>query len=257
MRLILWLLLLPWTAAAWPAGAEPSRLDSILERQVLRVGTTGDYRPFSELDKTTGEYSGFDIDMAGSLAAALGVKVQFVKTAWTNLASDLSNGAFDIAMGGVSVTLDRQKKGFFSAPYLREGKTPIARCAETDKFQTLEEIDRPSVKVIVNPGGGNERFDRAHLHAAKIIVYPDNLTIFDELANGRADLMITDASETRFQQKLHPGVLCAVHPDRPFDFAEKAYWMAPDPALKAFVDQWLHLATEDGEFDRLYAKWLR
>jgi hypothetical protein len=67
--------------------------------------------------------------------------------------------------------------------------------------------------------------------------------------------MITDASETRFQEKLHPGILCAIHPDEPFDFAEKAYWMFPDPALKAFVDQWLHLAKEDGEFDGIYARW--
>jgi hypothetical protein len=49
--------------------------------------------------------------------------------------------------------------------------------------------------------------------------------------------MMTDASETRYQQKLHPGVLCAVHPDKPFDFAEKAYWLQRDEALKAFVDQ--------------------
>jgi cyclohexadienyl dehydratase len=72
--------------------------------------------------------------------------------------------------------------------------------------------------VIANPGGTNERFDRARLHEAEIVVYPDNLTIFDELAAGRADLMITDASETRFQAKLHPGVLCAIHPDQPFEF---------------------------------------
>ena len=91
MRLMLWLLLLPWTAAAWPARAEPSRLDSVLTRQVLRIGTTGDYRPFSELDKATGEYSGFDIDMGRSLAAALGVKVEFIKTTWANLAGDLSS----------------------------------------------------------------------------------------------------------------------------------------------------------------------
>jgi cyclohexadienyl dehydratase len=121
----------------------------------------------------------------------------------------------------------------------------------------LTDIDRPGVKVIANPGGTNERFDRARLHAADIVVYPDNLTIFDQLATGRADLMITDASETRFQAKLHPGMLCAIHPDQPFDFAEKAYWMVPDPALKAFVDQWLHLMKEDGEFDALYAKWFR
>ena len=119
----------------------------------------------------------------------------------------------------------------------------------------MKQIDRPGVRVIVNPGGGNERFDRANLHAASILVYPDNLTIFDEIAKGEADLMITDASETRFQQKLHANVLCAIHPDHPFDFAEKAYWMAPDPALKAFVDQWLHLSMEDGAFAALYAKW--
>lgn len=256
MRSVLWLALALWTFAAEPARAEPSRLDQILARQVLRVGTTGDYRPFTVRDRTSGEYLGFDIDMGRSLAGALGVNVEFVPTSWATMGRDLKSGAFDIAMGGVSVTLDRQKTGFFSAPYLRDGKTPIALCAEADRFQTLEAIDRPGVRVIVNPGGGNERFDRARLHAAEIIAYPDNLTIFDELARGRADLMITDASEARFQQKLHPGVLCAVHPDRPFDFAEKAYWMAPDPALKAFVDQWLHLTIEGGGFDRLAASWL-
>jgi cyclohexadienyl dehydratase len=240
---------------ALPAAAEGSRLDEILARGVLRVGTTGDYRPFTALDKATGEYSGFDVDLARSLGAALGVRIEFVATSWPNLAKDFDAGAFDIAMGGVSVTLDRAKKGFFSEPYLREGKTPIARCGDAGKYQTLADIDQPQVKVIANPGGTNERFDRAHLHAAEIIVYPDNLTIFDQLAKGAADVMITDSSETRYQQKLHPGALCAIHPDKPFDFAEKAYWMAPDPALKQFVDQWLHLTRETGAYDAVTAKW--
>jgi cyclohexadienyl dehydratase len=242
-------------AVAAPAWAQSARLDEILARGVLRVGTTGDYRPFSAFDKTSGVYSGFDVDLAQSLGAALGVKVEFEATSWPNLSRDFEAGAFDIAMGGVSVTLDRAKKGFFSTPYMREGKTPIARCADKDKYQTLAQIDRPDVKVIANPGGTNERFDRANLHAAQIAIYPDNLTIFDEIAKGDADLMITDASETRFQQKLHANVLCAIHPDRPFDFAEKAYWMAPDPQLKAFVDQWLHLSVETGAFAAIYAKW--
>jgi cyclohexadienyl dehydratase len=242
-------------AFANQAAAQASRLDDILARGVLRVGTTGDYRPFTALDKSSGAYAGFDIDLAQSLGAALGVKVEFEPTSWPNLARDFQAGAFDIAMGGVSVTLDRAKKGFFSIPYMREGKTPIARCADTEKFQTLADIDRPGVKVIANPGGTNERFDWANLHAAAIAIYPDNVTIFDEIAKGDADLMITDASETRFQQKLHAGVLCAIHPDKPFDFAEKAYWIPQDPALKAFVDQWLHMAMENGAFAAIYAKW--
>jgi cyclohexadienyl dehydratase len=243
-------------AAAHPAFAETSLLDAILASKVLRVGTTGDYRPFTSLDRATGAYSGFDVDMARSLGEALGVNVAFVPTTWPRLSHDLESGAFDIAMGGVSVTLDRQKIGFFSDPYLRDGKTPIARCTDEAKYQTLADIDRSDVRVVVNPGGTNELFDRAHFHQARIVVEPDNTTVFDKLANGGPDVMITDASETRFQQKLHPGVLCAIHPDKPFDFAEKAYWMPPDPALKAFVDQWLHLAVGSGEFDRLAARWL-
>jgi cyclohexadienyl dehydratase len=159
-------------------------------------------------------------------------------------------------MGGVSITLERAKRGFFSIPYLREGKTPIARCADRDKYQTLADIDRPDVTIIANPGGTNEKFDRAHFHVAQITIYPDNATIFDQLAAGKADVMITDSSETRYQQKLHPGALCAIHPDKPFDFAEKAYWMQADGALKAFVDQWLHMNLENGAFDAEMAKWL-
>jgi cyclohexadienyl dehydratase len=168
---------------------------------------------------------------------------------------DFEADKFDIAMGGITITLDRQKKGPFSSPIMREGKTPIARCADQAKYQTLADIDKPGTRVIINPGGTNERFARANIKSAEIKVYADNVTIFDEIAKDDADVMVTDASETRYQQKLHPGVLCAVHPDQPFDFAEKAYWMQRDQALKDFVDQWLHIAKEDGTFKKIYAVW--
>ena len=77
-------------------------------------------------------------------------------TTWPTLTRDLAAGSFDIAMGGLSVTLERQKSGFFSQPYLRGGETPISRCGETAKFDSLSDIDRPGVRVAVNPGGANE-----------------------------------------------------------------------------------------------------
>jgi cyclohexadienyl dehydratase len=232
-----------------------SRLDEIIKRGTLRVGMTGDYLPFSSLEKATDKFRGFDVDMAEQLGKALGVKVEYVHTAWPQLMKDFEADDFDIAMGGVSVTLDRQKKGLFSTPIMREGKTPIARCSDKGKYQTIADIDKPGTRVIVNPGGTNERFARANVKNAEIRIYNDNVSIFDEIARGEADLMITDASETRYQQKLHPGVLCAVHPEQPFDFAEKAYWLQRDTALKAFVDQWLHIAAEDGSFKKIYAAW--
>jgi len=244
-----------FTISAAPAQQPPSRLDEIIKSGTLRVGMAGDYKPFGYFDPVTNTFSGFDVDMAEALGKALGVKVVYVHTAWPQLMKDFEADQFDIAMGGVSITLDRQKKGFFSTPIMHEGKTPIARCADTAKYDTLADIDKPGIRVITNPGGTNERFARAHIKAAEIKVYNDNVTIFDEIAKGDADLMMTDASETRYQQKLHPGVLCAVHPDKPFDFAEKAYWLQRDVALKDFVDQWLHLMMEDGSYKKTYAAW--
>ena len=241
---------------AAPAYAQQaSRLDDILKRGTLRVGMTGDYLPFTYLDRTTSKFRGFDVDMAEALGKALGVKVEYVQTAWPRLTRDFEADNFDIAMGGISITLDRQKKGMFSTPVMREGKTPIARCSDKGKYETIADIDKPDTRVIVNPGGTNERFARANVKNAKIETYNDNVTIFDEIAKGNADLMMTDSSETRYQQKLHAGVLCAVHPDKPFDFAEKAYWLQRDAALKDFVDQWLHIAVEDGSFGKIYAAW--
>ncbi len=241
-------------AAAMPA-AGASRLDAILTRGTLRVGLTGDYRPFSIVDKATGTFTGLDVDMAGSLAHALGVKLEIVPTAWARLLPDLAADTFDLAMGGISVTLDRQKAAFFSAPVMRAGKAPIARCTDKARFDTMADIDKPDVRVITNPGGTNERYDRANLHQAQIVVFPSNAAIFDELVAGHADVMLTDAVETRLQQTLHPE-LCAIHPDKPFDFSELAYLLPRDPVLKAFVDQWLRISMGGGEYQALTAKYL-
>jgi chorismate mutase-like protein len=242
-------------AAAAATPAMPStRLDDILAHGVLRVGTTGDYKPFS-LRTGAGAFIGLDVALAADLAQSLGVKLQLVPTTWTTMMGDLADDKFDVAMGGVSVSLERQKKAWFSVPYLRDGKTPIARCEDASRYQALADIDRPEVRLIVNPGGTNERFARLHAPHAKLTVHPDNVTIFDRIVAGEADVMITDAIEARLQQRLHPR-LCAIHPDAPFDFSEKAVLLPRDAALKAYVDQWLHQAIESGAFARANDHWL-
>jgi chorismate mutase-like protein len=243
-------------AAARPASpAAASRLDEILARGTLRVGSTGDYKPFSYRVAGGERFIGLDVALADDLARSLGVKLQVVPTTWGTLMGDLADERFDIAAGGISISLERQKKAFFSIPTMRDGKTPIARCDDVRKYQTLADIDRPEVRLIVNPGGTNERFARAHAERASLTVWPDNTTIFDRILAGEADVMITDAIEARLQQRLHPK-LCAIHPDAPFDFSEKAFLLPRDVALKAWVDQWLHQAIETGTFARLSEQWL-
>ncbi|MBU9135702.1 transporter substrate-binding domain-containing protein [Burkholderia multivorans] len=241
--------------AAQAEGAGASRLDDVLARGTLRVCTTGDYKPYSYY-RTDGRFEGIDIDMAESLAKSLGVKPDYVKTSWSNLTADFV-AKCDIAVGGVSTTLERQKRAFFTQPYVVDGKTPIVRCGDVDKYQTVAQIDRPETRVIVNPGGTNERFAKQYFTHANLTVYPDNVTIFKQILAGKADVMVTDASETLLQQKLNPG-LCSVHPDKPFQFGEKAY-MVPrgDVVFQQYVDQWLHLALSTGEYQAISDKWLK
>ncbi|MBV9654530.1 MAG: transporter substrate-binding domain-containing protein [Acetobacteraceae bacterium] len=257
--MLLRLLPLFWLLLAFPAVAQApgasSRLDEIIARGTLRVGLTGDYRPFSARDNNTGAYSGLDVDAASGLADALGVKLEVVPTTWQSLISDLTAAKFDIGMGGISITLERQKSAFFSQPVMRAGKAAIARCADKERFDTLGAIDAPGTKVLVNPGGTNERFDRGALRRAEIVLVPDNNRVFGDLAAGRGDVVITDSVETRLQEKLHPE-LCAIHPDRPFDFGELAYLLPRDMPLKLFVDQWLHIAMENGTLRKLVQHWL-
>lgn len=246
------------TACAADAGAAPaagSRLDEVLARGALRVCTTGDYKPYSYY-RTDGRFEGIDIDMTDALAKSLGVKADYVKTSWPTLTADFV-AKCDIAVGGVSTSLERQKRAFFTQPYMTDGKTPIVRCADADKYQSVAQIDRPETRVIVNPGGTNERFAKQHFTHANVTVYPDNVTIFKQILAGKADVMVTDASETLLQQKLNPG-LCSVHPDKPLQFGEKAY-MVPrgDVVFQQYVDQWLHLALSNGEFQAISDKWLK
>jgi hypothetical protein len=65
------------------------------------------------------------------------------KTSWPALLPDLLEDRFDIAAGGISITIKRQKSAFFSTPILQDGKTPITRCENAATFITLTEIDRP------------------------------------------------------------------------------------------------------------------
>ncbi len=251
LALISMLSLSPALAQSPPA----SRLDEVAKAGTLRVCTPGDYKPFSFL-RPDGSYEGLDIDLVDAAAKALGVKVEMVKTAWPSLMKDFQEKC-DVAVGGISVTTDRQKTAFFTAAYMINGKAPITKCENVAKFQTVADIDKPNVTVIENPGGSNERFARANFKQAKIVIFQDNVTIFDEILKGNADVMISESVEAIVQAKLRPG-LCAVNPDKPLQYGEMA-WLLPrgDATMKAWMDTWFHLAKASGEYDRLAGRWLR
>ena len=215
---------------------------------VLRVGTTGDYKPFA-FREADGSYRGADIAMAQQLAAALGVKVQFVPTVWATLNDDFAAGKFDMAVGGVTILPAREKIAAFSTATLVDGKRPIVRCADKDRYTTVAAIDQPAVRVVVNPGASNEDFARSHFPHAKLTVHPDNVSVFDEIVAGREDVMVTDGIEVDHQALLHKE-LCAAAVAAPFTRLEKAYMLPRDPAFVQAVDRWWAGEVASGGWSR-------
>ncbi|KAH6638082.1 hypothetical protein C7974DRAFT_154019 [Boeremia exigua] len=249
-------------------GNITSILDQIQARGYLKVGTTGDYKPFSY--KVTNRtalpatpainttYIGADIDLAQALSNSLGLAkpVQFVPTIWANLTSDLAAHAFDVAMSGVSITLARAQKVFFSTAVQRVGKAACVRCADLARFSSLAAIDAAGVRVAVNPGGTNEAFDRANLKTATIVVVPDNNAVYKAVMDGEADAMISDVIEVELQVRLHPDVLCIVNPDQAFTFEELGYMVARDVVWKQYLDLFVHVQLGSGAWNGTLEKWM-
>ncbi len=243
-------------SALQPAPMTHNTLDRILASGVLRIGTTLDYEPFS-FTGADGEPDGIDVALGRLLAESLDVRAEFITTSWPTLMTDFAEERFDIGMSGISRNPYRARVAAFSAPYHTGGKTPIIRCSDRDRFDSMASIDREGVRAVVNPGGTNEVFTRAALTRASLRIFDDNTRIFAEIAEGRADVMLTDAIEVRLQT-TRDSRLCAALPGQTLTFQEKGFMLPneSDTAWLRYVDLWLATLRGEGRLNELFERYL-
>ena len=229
----------------------------IISRDTLRVGTTGDYRPLSFYETSTGQYWGFGIELAQTIARRMGVALRFVPTSWPSLSADVQAEPqlFDFAIGGITITPARQETMAMSDGYLANGKTILCRTADTVLYRSLADIDRPGVRVMVNPGGLNEQFAREHLTHATILVHPRNEEIPSLIAEGQADIMITEITEAPYYVQHDPRVAAPLL-DRPFTHGEIGVLMRRgQDDLMDFVNGIIRQMKADGSLRALHQKY--
>ena len=207
--------------------------------ETLRVGTTGDYKPLTWRDPETDTFSGRDIDTVSAFASALGVAATFIATTWANMLDDLVTDRFQMAVGGISRTAERENAALLSDTIETTGKVALVRRGEEQRYRTLQAIDRDGVRVIENRGGTNERFGLAKIQNAEIILVPDNHLPFEFLRAGNADVMFTDLLEAQYLEEQGTG-LCAANADAPFTHIDKVFLFRKEEAeLQQAFNRWL------------------
>ncbi len=232
------------------------KVAEIVERGTILVGTTGDYRPLS-FRKSDGEYWGFGIEIAKEIASYLGVEAVFVQTSWPTLTDDVlaEPQIFDIAIGGITITDTRRETMLMSEGYLANGKTILCRSSEAGHFRSLTDIDKPEVRVMVNPGGLNEQFANDNLTHATIIVHPKNEEIPSLVAEGEADVMITEITEAPYYVQTDAR-LAAPLLNEPFTHGEIGVLMQKDKEdLLQMVNNKIQMMKANGTLRRLHEKY--
>ena len=91
-------------------------LGQIKSKGVVRVSTDPNYAPQSFVN-AGGEFDGFDVDTAKEIARRLGVKLRLVTPEWDVIVAGNWRGQWDLSVGSMTITPERQQFLLFSPPY--------------------------------------------------------------------------------------------------------------------------------------------
>jgi len=239
--------------------AGETRLDAILRRGVLRVGYYGaDAMPFA-YNNASGALVGFDIEMAHSLARALGVTLEFVPTERPSkgraFAAQLNSGSCDIIMSLTAITAAQSRYIDYSVPYLDVTAALVVEDHRRGEFGDRHALARrKDLRIGVPPDPYYQRRMRGFLPDAEFVEFASVGDFFAAPAGVDAFLFAAEALAS--WTMLHPNYAVVV-PDPPFQKAPAAYPLPRgEQSLVNYVNSWIELKQRDGTIGALYDHWV-
>jgi len=158
---------------------------------VLRVGFDI-FRPWAMQAKDD-KYIGFEMQVAEALAADMGVKVEFVPTAWDGIIPALLTGRFDIIIGGIGITEERAKRVAFTEPYEFSGMGIAASKISAPGLTTLDEFNQKDMIVVAKSGTTAALAAKELLPQATLKTFDHEDQTAQELRSGKAQALISSA----------------------------------------------------------------
>ena len=153
----------------------------------LVVGIT-DFEPMDYKDES-GNWVGFDADMATEFAKTLGVEVKFVEIEWDNKALELDSGNIDCVWNGMTLTDEVLSSMDCSNPYCNNAQIVIVPADKADQYNTVESLADLNFAVEVGSAGESQ----AQEHGLKFTSVSNQASALMEVAAGTSDAAIIDS----------------------------------------------------------------
>ena len=169
-------------------GQEPTGLAAeILERGKVIVANDANYPPQSYVDEETNELVGFDVDVAKKMGEILDIPVEFETPAWETVPAGLDTGRWDVSIGSMTITEERQKSLDFTSPYYyTSGQVFVQKGGPQ-----IESVDDLAGKT-VGVGAATTYYDFLKENSdAKVKTYTTDAESFPDLLNGNIDFVMT------------------------------------------------------------------
>ena len=181
------------------------------EAKKIVVGLDDNFPPMGFKDEKN-EIVGFDIDLAKEAAKRLGREVEFKAIDWNSKEAELKSGRVDVLWNGLDITEQRKENMLFSEPYMDNRQ--IVFVSKGNKVAIASEADLAGKTIGTQSGGTTEEYftKNAALKDSmkEVKYYPDYITAFMDLENGRIDAVVGDEIIGRYYISKHPDEIEAV-----------------------------------------------
>ncbi len=245
-------------ASAAPIMAQESSptLAAIKKAGVLKVGMA-DSVPAQQKNPATGQWEGFNVDMAKNLAEVMGVKLEIVDATWSTIIPSLMQKQFDIAMVDMFRTPARAMTIVFTDSYMTTGNTWLVRSdIGLDDWKGLND---PKYTIVSIAGMASvAQSEKLLPNAKKRMVVSDNAVAAQlEVATGRADGHLSDYLQNALFMKANPDAKVKIlGADKPIEASGYSYAIRPgDYHYLAFLNTWIANANTTGFLNDRKQNW--
>lgn len=234
-------------------AAQTDTLTKIKERGTLRVGLST-FVPWAMRDKQ-GELIGFEIDVAKRVAQDAGVNIEFIPTAWDGIIPALLAGKFDVIIGGMSITPQRNLSVLFTAPYSHSGVQLAANTASSNDKLTLADYNKRSVTLAVRRGAVTVQTAKKYFPKAKLRQFDDDSQAFQEVLNGNAHAVLASTPKPEQMALQYKDKLFLPFDSRLSQGSEGFALRHGDFNLLNFFNNWILLRKQDGWLQERHDYW--